>query len=109
MSVALKVGVKPDIGFPEISLSEILIVAAAIPFAIVGPEERIVDVDALAGPEIKVTFPPVEAEGRMTFNVFDSALMDFKVQKESPLASEEEQAPYVFKVPVAEKVGVSPE
>jgi hypothetical protein len=65
---------------------------------------------ATAPAEVKVTVPPVFATGVRIDNVLISALRDFNVQIETPLAFERLQVPYVFFIPesVASKVGTIP-
>ena len=83
-------------------------VASAVPFATVGPLATMVVLVEFADPAVKITTAGSEAAGVFTATDFDSALVDFSVQVESPFASVTLQVPTVFPVPVAENVGVSP-
>jgi hypothetical protein len=108
--VAENVGEIPEIKLLNASFIVIVTVAEAIPFATVGPVAVIVDAPALGVPAIKDVIVEVMAplEGVRIFIVLASALVDFKVQVESPLTSVTEQAPKVLPAPVDEIVGVSP-
>jgi hypothetical protein len=108
VSVAEKVGVTPATKLLKASLTVIWILAAAVPFATVGPLATIVVVEALGEPAKNVTADCKDTVGFRTLIDLISALVDFKVQVESPLASLAEQALIVFADPVTEKVGTSP-
>jgi hypothetical protein len=106
--VAEKVGVTPATKLLKASLIVIVILAAAVPLATVGPLATIVVVDALGEPARKTNEACTDTDGLTTLIVLISALVDFKEQVESPLASLAEQALIVLPDPVAEKVGTSP-
>jgi hypothetical protein len=91
------------------SLKVIVIVAAAIPLAMVGPLAVAVEVEVLRVPEIKVAGTVFEMAGVRTLTNLSSALVHFKVQVEFPAESVAVQILMVFPEPVAEMVGVSPE
>ena len=63
----------------------------------------------MAEPLRKVTEPPVLETGLVMESVLASALVDFKVQVETPLPFVAEHAPRVLELPVAEKLGVAPD
>lgn len=108
VSVAENVGVTPATKLLKASLTVIWILAAAVPFATVGPLATIVVVEALGEPATKVTGDCKDTVGFRTLMDLISARVDFKVQVESPLASVAEQTLIVLADPVAEKVGTSP-
>ena len=83
-------------------------VAAAVPFATVGPLAVIVVRVELGEPAIKFTLVGREAAGELTVRTLVSALVDFNEQKELPLASLTLQVPRTLFEPVAVSVGVSP-
>jgi hypothetical protein len=109
VSVALNVGVIPETVLPKASFNVTVIVAAAMPLATVGPLDVNVEVVELAAPGIKAVVIAVEMAGVLTLTDFISALVDFNVQFEIPLASETEHVLIVLFEPVASRVGVSPE
>ena len=59
-------------------------------------------------PAENVTVPPLFTTGVRIPSVFVSALVDARVQVDTPEASPTEQAPMTFALPVAENVGISP-
>jgi hypothetical protein len=61
-----------------------------------------------SAPAVNVTVPPVTATGVRSDKVFISAVVEARVQFDTPAALEE-QAPLVLFDPLAEKVGVTPE
>jgi hypothetical protein len=108
--VAENVGTIPEIKLLKASFIVIVTVAEAVPFAIVGPVAVIVEAPALGAPAMKEAIVEVieVPAGVKILIVLASALVEFKVQVESPLTSVTEQAPKVLPEPVEEIVGVSP-
>lgn len=90
------------------SFTATVMVAAAVPFATVGPLAEIVVLVEFAEPAVNTTTAGSEGPGVATATDFDSALVDLREQVESPFASVTLQAPMMLLVPVAAKVGVSP-
>jgi hypothetical protein len=82
--------------------------AEATPLATVIPVLVIVDVEALGLPEMNLVVVVAVLEGEVTFTVFVSAFVDFRVQVETPLASEALQTLKVLPEPVALKAGTVP-
>ena len=66
-------GTTPVTGLLKLSPSEMVMLAAEFPFAVMGPTAEIVECIATAGPAMKVTFPPVFAPGVSRVRVFTSA------------------------------------
>ena len=91
--VALKVGVCPETGLLLASLKVILTVDVAVPFATTGLVPVIVELTATADPAVKTTVPSALTTGVAIDNVFVSAVVDDKVQVETPDAFVAEQAP----------------
>src|ERR1041384_889133 len=83
-------------------------VDVAVPFAATGLVPVMVELAATAPPALKVTDPSVFATGVRIDSVLISAVVDARVQVETPAPLVAEQAPYVLLEPVAEKVGVTP-
>ena len=109
--VALKVGVWLETGLLFTSLRVTDTVEVADPLAMTGLVPVIVELAATAEPAVKITVPSALATGVAMDNVFVSALVDAKVQVDTPDAFVDEQVPYVLAVPVlvALYVGVWPE
>ena len=105
--VAEKVGVTPETGLLFASFNVIVIVDVAIPFAVTPLVPVIVELAATGTPAVNVTVPPVTATGVTSDKVFVSAVVEARVQFDTPVALEVEQAPYVLFDPVAAKVGVT--
>jgi hypothetical protein len=74
------------------SFRVIVMVESDEPSGFVGPVPVIVEFAATAVPAVNVTVPPVLETGVAMARVFTSALVDFTVQVETPLAFELEQA-----------------
>lgn len=81
-----------------------------VPSGFTGPVPVMVEFEATGVPPMKTTFSPVFATGVRICKVLVSALVDFKVQVETPVAFVRLQAVCVLAAPVlvAEKVGVEP-
>lgn len=90
------------------SLIEMETVALEAPLATVGPLAVIDDEVELEEPAMNVTKAGSEPPGYFTATDLVSALVDFKLQVESPLASELEQAPTTLLEPVTVRVGTTP-
>jgi hypothetical protein len=94
VSVASKVGVMPGTALLFASLSVIVTVDSAAPSATTGDVPVIVEFEAVGREEEKLTVSePVTATGEVNCSVFTSALVDAKVQVETPVESVAEQAP----------------
>ena len=91
--VALKVGVEPLTGLLLASISVIVTVEVAEPFATTGPDPVIEELVATADPDVKVTVPPDLLTGVRIERVLTSAFAEARVQVEMPEESEAEQAP----------------
>ena len=100
MLVALNVGVSPEIGLLFTSLRVIDTVEVADPLAMTGLVPVTVELAATAEPAVKTTVPSALATGVAIDNVLVSALVEDKVQVDTPDAFVDEQVPYVFVVPV---------
>lgn len=85
-------------------------VDVATPFAMTGDVPVMVEFAATAEPGLNTTVEPVKAIGETRERIFDSAVVEARVQVETPDEFVAEQAPKVFVVPesVAENVGVVP-
>lgn len=86
----------------------IVIVDVAIPFAVIPLVPLIVELAATGTPALNVTVPPVTTTGVTIDKVFVSAVVEARVQFDTPVALEVEQTPYVLLDPLAEKVGITP-
>lgn len=106
--VASKPGVIPGTTLSKASFRVTLIAIEATPSAMVGPLLTIVDF-VLTEPGKKVTVVVDEIFGRTTWSVLISALVDFNVQVEIPAASDDEQLEMKLLVPLAVKLGTTPE
>ena len=91
--VALKVGVWPETGLLLESLKVIVTVEVAVPFATIGLVPVIVELTATADPAVKTTLPSAFTTGVATDNILVSAVVEAKVQVDTPDAFEAEQAP----------------
>ena len=89
-------------------MTDIETVALDVPLATVGPLAVIDDEVAFEEPAMKVTKDGREPPGYFTATDLVSALVDFKLQVESPLASVLEQAPTTLFEPVTVRVGTTP-
>ncbi len=91
--VAVKAGVVPETGFEFASKSVIVMVPVDAPSATTGPPEAtIVEVTAEAAPAANTMVLPMTA-GLFIRTVLVSALVDARVQVETPLAFEALQVP----------------
>jgi hypothetical protein len=63
------------------------------PSGSIGPVPMIVELPAEAEPPINVTFPPVTMTGLASESNLICALVELRVQVETPVASDEEQVP----------------
>ena len=88
--VAEKVGTVPFTGFELASNKVTVMVDAVIPSDSTGPEPVMVLVVIDAEPWVKVTVPPVDAPGVTMARVLTSALVELKVQVDTPDAEDEE-------------------
>lgn len=93
VSVALKVGVSPVTGLLKASLRVMVMVDVEAPSEGVGPEPEIFEFSATAESAIKMTDPSAFDTGVAMERIFDSALVDFRVQVETPKVSVMLQAP----------------
>jgi hypothetical protein len=93
------------------SLSVIVTVDVDTPSAVTGPEPVMVECIATADPEMKTTDPSVFEIGVAMVSALVSALLEAKVQVDTPDAFVTEHDPYALVDPVfvAENVGVWPE
>jgi hypothetical protein len=91
VSVAEKVGLNPGVGLFEASLRVIVIVEVAAPSATTGPEPVMEELATTGIPAVNVTVPPIFTPGVAMERVLTSAIVDFKVQVETPEAFEEVQ------------------
>ena len=91
--MAVKVGSTAGEGLLYKSLRVTVIVEVEIPSAITGPEPMMVEFAATGVPPIKIAVPPVFETGVSKLRVLTSALVDFKLQVESPAADVAEQVP----------------
>jgi hypothetical protein len=108
VSVALKIGVTPEIGLLYKSFKLIEINETAIPSATTGVVPAIVVVVLSAEPGTNITEPSAFVTGPVIVKSLFSALVDLRVQVEIPEALVTEQAVITLVVPVsvAENVGV---
>lgn len=106
--LAEKVGITPETGLLFTSFNVIVIVDVEVPLAITPLVPIIVELAATGAPAVNVTVPPVTTTGVTIDKVFVSAVVEARVQFDTPVALEVEQTPYVLLDPVAEKVGVTP-
>jgi hypothetical protein len=91
--VAVKVGTTPLTALLFTSIKVIVTVELEVPSAATGPEPVIVEFAALLASAVKLTFPPECKTGEVISRVFTSALVDFKVQVDAPVALELEHVP----------------
>jgi len=84
-------------------------VEVELPFAVTEPVPVIVELAIEAEPELNVTVPSLFTTGVAIESVLIPAEVDFNVQLEIPEVSVGEQFVYVLPVPVALKVGVTPD
>ena len=91
--VAVNVGVEPETALLFASFRTMVTVELAVPSAMTGPVPEMVEFAATADPAVKVTVPPAFTTGVAMESVFTSALVDFNVQVDVPVASVEEQVP----------------
>ena len=75
------------------SLKVIVTVDVAVPFAVTGLVPEIVELTATADPDVKITVPSAFTTGVAIDNVFVSAVVEAKVQVDTPEALVAEQAP----------------
>ena len=92
-SVALKIGLNPEIGLLKSSRKVIEIAEVEIPSALTGVVPIIVEVVALALPGIKTTEPSAFATGVAIERILLSALVVESVQVETPEAFPVEHVP----------------
>ena len=111
VSVALKIGVTPATGLLKASARVMEIKDTATPLASTGVVPVMSEFATAGDPGLKTTVPPAFTTGVAIDNVLVSALVDARVQVETPEAFVTEQAPFVLVVPVfvALNVGVWPE
>jgi hypothetical protein len=107
VSVALKVGTIPATPTLLESFKVIVTVEVELPLAVTGPVAEILEFAATTEPGEKTTVPPMMV-GLVILKTFVSAVVDFKVQVETPEALDAEHAPKVLLLPVAVKVGTVP-
>ena len=93
VSVAENVGVCPDTGLLKASFKVMVTVEVATPSATIGVVPVIVELAATALLGVNVTSLPVTATGEVNWRVFTSAVVEARVQRESPLAFETEHIP----------------
>jgi hypothetical protein len=93
VSVAENVGTSPETKLLFISLRVIVMVDEAVPSATTGLVPVMVEFRATAAPAVKTVIPPAFITGVAIERVFDSALVDDRVQVEIPEALEDEQIP----------------
>jgi hypothetical protein len=91
--VAVNVGKTETTGFPKTSLILIIIEEVETPSALTGVEPRIVEVALLGMPAVKRTVPSDLTTGVAIASVFVSALVELKVQVDTPEALDTEHAP----------------
>ena len=91
--VALNVGVWPETGLLFASLKVMVTAEVAVPFATTGLVPVIFELTATAAPAEKTTVPPALTTGVAIDNVLVSALVEDKVQVDTPDAFVAEQAP----------------
>jgi len=91
--VAAKVGVTPETGFAFTSFNVIVITDVEVPFAVIPLVPLIVELAATGAPAVNVTVPPVSATGVTIDKVFISAVVEARVQFDTPAALEAEQTP----------------
>ncbi len=92
VSVAEKVGVTPDTKLLLISLRAIVIVELAKPSATTGPEPVMLEFTATAVPAVDSTVPSALVNGPVMERVLVSALIEVKLQVETPNTLETEQS-----------------
>lgn len=102
------VGTIPETELLLMSFNVTVTSQVSTPSAIVGVAARMVELATTAGPAMNVTVPSALSTGLSIESVFIPATVEERVQVDSPLREVAEQIPYVFGVPVAEKVGTSP-
>ncbi len=93
VSVAEKVGVLAAIGFEKASRIVMVTVEVLEPSATTGEVPVMVEVVVEAAPAMNVTVPSGFETGVAIARVFNSALVDVKVQVETPEALVAEHAP----------------
>lgn len=91
--VAAKVGVCPETGLLEASLSVIVMVEVDTPSAATGPVPVIEEFATETAPTLNRTVPSVLLIGVAIERVLSSAVVDLSVQFDAPEASVTEQAP----------------
>ena len=111
MLVALKVGLNPASRWLFLFLSVIVTVEVETPSATMFDVPVIDEFAAAAKVSTKTAFPVsvLKPVGLLTETVFISSKVDFKVPVDCPFKSDTLAAEIVFEVPVAAKVGVTPE
>ena len=91
--MAEKVGVTPATGFMVTSRKVMVIVEVDVPSAATGVVPVMVELAATAIPAVKITLSPLLKIGAVRLKVLLSAVLDFKLQVDSPLAFEALQVP----------------
>jgi hypothetical protein len=84
------VGITPETGLPFPSFNVTVIVDVEVPFAVTGPVPLIVELAATGAPAVNVTVPPVTTTGVTSDKVFISAVVEARVQLDTPDALEEQ-------------------
>lgn len=91
--VAAKVGVSFGTGFMKASIKVMVMLEVAAPSATTGPVPVMLEFAATAGPAMNVTVPSAFTTGVAIARVLLSALVEERVQVETPEALVAEQAP----------------
>lgn len=91
--MAEKVGVIPATGLFEASFSVIVTVDVAIPLATTGLVPVMVELAATTMTGVKITVPSLLEKGETSESVFVSAVLDFRLQVDTPVTPLMVQAP----------------
>ena len=91
--LAEKVGVTPGTGFAFASFNVMVIADVEVPLAVTGVVPLIVELAATGTPAVNVTVPPATTTGVTSDKVFVSAVVEARVQVDTPVVLEAEQVP----------------
>lgn len=84
MPLVVNVGVRPATGLLLASRNVIVTVDVAVSLATTGPEPVMLELAAMGVPASKTTVPPVLLIGAVMESVFVSAVVEARVQVETP-------------------------
>ena len=106
VSVAANVGTTPATPTLLASFNVIVTVEVATPLAMIEVVPVIVELAAETAPGANTTVPPIVVTGVAMLKILVSAVVEARVQVETPEELEAEHAVVMLLLPVAEKMGV---